>query len=162
MTPLASDLLPLPGQMRREDHLKSASGHSFTEVSRGRKEFHVDKITAGERSATRFCGDKVVPRPAGCTPGVVLTKLAGKQRTVCQAAQVYDLYRHLKLTAYRAIIRKDAPFPSEKHARNWRKIGTIETVSPEAKRHIDQKGFCIYVFTPALSFDEIEGSNEDT
>ena len=122
----------------------------------------MDKITAGERSATRFCGDKLVPRPAGCTPGVALTKLAGKQRTVCQAAQVYDLYRHLKLTAYRAIIRKDAPFPSEKHARNWRKIGTIETVSPEAKRHIDQKGFCIYVFTPALSFDEIEGSNEDT
>jgi len=35
-------------------------------------------------------------------------------------------------------------------------------LSPEAKRHIDQKGFCIYVFTPALSFDEIEGSNEDT
>src|SRR6516165_4097861 len=75
---------------------------------------------------------------------------------------MYDLYRHLKLTAYSALIRKDAPFPSEKHARNWRKIGTIETVSPEAKRHIDQKGFCIYVFTPALSFDEIEGSNEDT
>jgi len=25
MTPLASDLLPFPGQMRREDHLKSAS-----------------------------------------------------------------------------------------------------------------------------------------
>src|SRR6516164_1140100 len=35
-------------------------------------------------------------------------------------------------------------------------------LSPEAKRHIDQKGFCIYVFTPALSFDEIEGSNADT
>jgi hypothetical protein len=73
--------------------------------------------------------------------------------------EMYDVYRHLKLTPYRAIIPKDAPFPSERHAQNWRKVGTIETVSPEAKKQIDQKGFCIYVFTPTLSFDEIEGDN---
>jgi len=72
-----------------------------------------------------------------------------------QAAKVYDLYRHLKLTPYRAIIPKDAPFPSERHAQNWRKVGTIETVSPEMKKQIDQSGFC----TPTLSFDEIEGAN---
>ena len=86
---------------------------------------------------------------ARCTPGVASTKLAG----------MYDVYRHLKLTPYRAIIPKDAPFPSERHAQNWRKVGTIETVSPEAKKQIDQKGFCIYIFTPTLSFDEIEGAN---
>jgi len=72
---------------------------------------------------------------------------------------MYDVYRHLKLTPYRAVIPKDAPFPSESHAQNWRKVGTIETVSPEAKKQIDQKGFCIYIFTPTLSFDEIEGAN---
>ena len=71
---------------------------------------------------------------------------------------MYDVYRHLKLTLYRAIVPKDAPFPSERHAQNWRKVGTIETVSPEAKKHIDQKEFCIYIFTPTLSFDEIEGA----
>jgi hypothetical protein len=76
-----------------------------------------------------------------------------------QAAKVYDLYRHLKLTSYRAIIPKDAPFPTERHAQNWRKVGTIETVPPEVKKHIDQQGYCIYVFTPTLSFDEIEGAN---
>jgi hypothetical protein len=27
---------------------------------------------------------------------------------------------------------------------------------PEAKKHVDQKGFCIYIFTPTLSLDEIE------
>jgi hypothetical protein len=80
-----------------------------------------------------------------------------EQRTVRPGEKVYDVYRHLKLTPYRAIIPKDAPFPSESHAQNWRKVGTIETVSPEAKKQIDQKGFCIYVFTPTLSFDEIEG-----
>jgi hypothetical protein len=72
---------------------------------------------------------------------------------------MYDMYRHLKLTPYRAMIPKDSPFPSERHAQNWRKVGTIETVSPEAKKHIDQKGFCVYIFTPTLSFDEIEGSS---
>jgi hypothetical protein len=72
---------------------------------------------------------------------------------------MYDLYRHLKLTPYRAITPKDAPFPSERHAQNWRKIGTIETLPPEAKKHIDQKGFYIYIFTPILNFDEIEGAN---
>jgi hypothetical protein len=58
---LASDLLPFPGQMRREGHLKSASlpgrlsssGRAlivdpFTEVSRGTKTvscgFHVDNL----------------------------------------------------------------------------------------------------------------------
>jgi len=56
-------------------------------------------------------------------------------------------------------IPKDPPFPSERHAQNWRKVGTIETVSPEVKKQIDQKRFCIYVFTPTLSFDEIEGDN---
>jgi hypothetical protein len=71
---------------------------------------------------------------------------------------MYDMYRHLKLTPYRAMIPKDVPFPSERHAQNWRKVGTIETVSPEARKHIDQKGFCVYIFTPTLSFDEIEGS----
>ena len=86
---------------------------------------------------------------AGCTPGAASTKPSG----------MYDVYRHLKLTPYRAIIPKNAPFPSERHAQNWRKVGTIESVSPEAKKHIDQKGFCIYVFTPTLSFDEIEGAN---
>jgi hypothetical protein len=86
---------------------------------------------------------------AGCTPGMASTKLAG----------MYDVYRHLKLTPYRAIIPKDVPFPSERHAQNWRKVGTIQTVSPEAKKQIDQNGFCIYIFTPTLSFDEIEGAN---
>jgi hypothetical protein len=86
---------------------------------------------------------------AGCTPGMASTKLA----------RMYDVYRHLKLTPYRAIIPKDAPFPSERHAQNWRKVGTIQTVSPEAKKQIDQNGFCIYIFTPTLSFDEIEGAN---
>ena len=70
-----------------------------------------------------------------------------------------DVYRHLKLTPYRAIIPKDASSPSERHAQNWRKVGTIETVSPEAKKQIDQNGFCIYIFTPTLSFDEIEGAD---
>jgi hypothetical protein len=72
---------------------------------------------------------------------------------------MYDVYRHLKLTAYRAIIPKDAPFPSERHVQHWRKVGTIETVLPEAKKQIDQNGLCTYVFTPTLSLDEIEGSN---
>ena len=85
----------------------------------------------------------------GYTLGVTSTKLV----------RCYDVYRHLKLTPYRAIIPKDAPFPSESHAQNWRKVGTIETVSPEAKKQIDQKGFCIYIFTPTLSFEEIEGAN---
>jgi hypothetical protein len=40
---------------------------------------------------------------------------------------MYDMYRHLKLTPYRAMIPKDAPFPSERHAQNWRKVGTIES-----------------------------------
>jgi hypothetical protein len=72
MIPLASDLLPFPGQMRREGHLKlaslpgrlSSSGRalivdSFIEVSRGRKRvscgFHVDNVRfapeSGHRSA---------------------------------------------------------------------------------------------------------------
>ena len=89
-----------------------------------------------------------------------LNKTIGKSNVLYgRADKVYDVYRHLKLTPYRAIIPKDAPFPSESHAQNWRKVGTIETVSPEAKKQIDQKGFCIYIFTPTLSFDEIEGAN---
>jgi len=92
---------------------------------------------------------KLAPRRGRMTPDVASTKLNG----------MYDVYRHLKLTPYRAIIPKDAPFPSERHAQNWRKIGTIETLPPEAKKQIDQKGFCIYIFTPTLSFDEIEGAN---
>jgi hypothetical protein len=104
----------------------------------------VDKITACDK----FVGNRGRAW-VGCTPGMASTKLAG----------MYDVYRHLKLTPYRAIIPKDAPFPSERHAQNWRKVGTIETVSPEAKKQIDQNGFCIYIFTPTLSFDEIEGAN---
>jgi hypothetical protein len=72
---------------------------------------------------------------------------------------MYDVYQHVKLLPYRAVIPRGAPFPSERHAQNWWKVTTIETVSPEAKKQIDQKGFCIYIFTPTLSFDEIEGSN---
>jgi hypothetical protein len=75
--------------------------------------------------------------------------------------KMYDVYRHLKLTPYRAIIPKDAPFPSERHAQNWRKVGTLQGVSPETKKQIDQKGFCIYIFTPTLSFDEVEGANSN-
>jgi hypothetical protein len=125
------------------------SGHSFSEVSRGTKEFHVDKITARDRS----------DEPPN-TQGVASSKLAGTATHEYEAGgkKMYDMYRHLKLTPYRAMISKDAPFPSERHAQNWRKVGTIETVSPEAKKHIDQKGFCVYIFTPTLSFDEIEGS----
>src|SRR6516225_9906920 len=61
MLPISSDLLPFPGQMRREGHLKSASlpgrlsssgraliVDSFIEVSRGTKRvscgFHVDNV----------------------------------------------------------------------------------------------------------------------
>jgi len=112
----------------------------------------VDKITASARRVLRRLSERCRNwgRACGlCTPGATSTKLDA----------MYDVYRHLKLTPYRAIIPKDAPFPSERHAQNWRKVGTIETVSPEAMKHIDQKGFCIYIFTPTLSFDEIEGAN---
>jgi hypothetical protein len=76
MIPLASDLLPFPDQMRREDHLKSASlpgrlsssgraliVDSFIEVSRGTKRvscgFHVDNVRLTSESEDR----RPSPRP---------------------------------------------------------------------------------------------------
>jgi hypothetical protein len=74
MIPLASDLLPFPGQMRREGHLKSASlpgrlsssgraliVDSFIEVSRGTKGvscgFHVDNLRFATETGHQLFSD---------------------------------------------------------------------------------------------------------
>jgi hypothetical protein len=92
MIPLASDLLPFPGQMRREGHLKSASlptdflhlaalgiVGTISQKCPEALTAPVDKITQ------QFCG--FIPKRAktgaapraqvGCTPGVATTRLAG-------------------------------------------------------------------------------------
>ena len=75
MIPLASDLLPFPGQMRREDHLKSASlpdrlsssGRAVIVGTLSRRcpealTASMDKITSCDRSATRVLQTDNLPQ----------------------------------------------------------------------------------------------------
>src|SRR6516164_10543780 len=92
MIPLASDLLPFPGQMRREDLLKvrqsarpaffirprNDSGHCFLKVSRGTSR-SVDKSPAVWQSSHNRA-------PTGSTPGRPQTEF----RAVEKLKKSYD------------------------------------------------------------------------
>src|SRR5215470_2099388 len=101
-----------------------AEGRPFEVRQSARPTFFIGRATQIFAAFILSSCRKLAPRRGRMTPDVASsTKLNG----------MYDVYRHLKLTPYRAIIPKDAPFPYERHAQNWRKIATIETLPPEAK-----------------------------
>src|SRR5262249_39586126 len=86
MTPLASDLLPFPGQMRREDHLKSASlpnrlsssGRSAIVGTISRKCPAARKSSMWIRSPRVTHLQKPGRRPGGMYAGRGSTKLTGR------------------------------------------------------------------------------------
>jgi hypothetical protein len=68
---------------------------------------------------------------------------------------MFKIYLHGKKPDYRLIIREGASLPSEAKEENWKLDKTVEKVSLEAEKNIQNRGYHLY--KSVATFQEIEG-----
>ena len=71
---------------------------------------------------------------------------------------MFDVYQHTTLRRFRTIVPAGNPFPAEGKPDDWEKVRVIlrSQLWPEAIREIAENGYCVYVFRPKITFEEIE------
>jgi hypothetical protein len=68
---------------------------------------------------------------------------------------MFKIYQHGKKSDYRLIIPEGASLPSEAKQENWKLTKTVEKVSLEAEKNIQNRGYHLY--KSVATFQEIEG-----
>ena len=69
---------------------------------------------------------------------------------------MFKIYQHQKKSDYRLIIPEGANLPSEAKEESWKLAKTVEKVSLEAEKNIQDHGYHLY--KSVATFREIEGT----
>jgi hypothetical protein len=63
----------------------------------------------------------------------------------------YAFFVHVRLPAYRLVLKADAPFPSETVETEWRRVREAADVSAEVREAVDRDGYSLFKIGLKLS-----------